>query len=189
MKNKIVEYMLETRSVVDAIIHNKEVLENIENAARIMIVALRDGKKLISCGNGGSMCDAMHFASELTGRYKETRDPIAAFALSDVAAMSCITNDFGYPEVFSRQVFALGNMGDVLLAISTSGRSENVRRAMATANSKGMLVIGLTGMGSGSSFTDQCEYVIEVPSKITNHIQEAHIKIIHILVELIEKSL
>lgn len=143
----------------------------------------------MACGNGGSMCDAMHFASELSGKYKDVRTPLAAMALSDSAAMSCISNDFGYSHAFRRQVAALGQMGDVLLAISTSGRSPNVNAAIDVAKKRGMLVIGLTGYSPMNEFVDGCDIVLNVPSTSTNYIQELHIKIIHILVELIEKNL
>jgi D-sedoheptulose 7-phosphate isomerase len=192
MKEHITKYLGWSENITNLMQHDDKMLESVQYAAKAMITALKDGKKILSCGNGGSMCDAMHFASELTGRYKESRDPIAAFALSDAAAMSCIGNDFGHSYVFRRQVIALGNIGDVLLAITTSGTSQNVQQAVVAAKQKGMEVIVLTGRygmkKTGNSFEDW-DIQINVPSEITNHIQEAHIKIIHILVELIEKSL
>lgn len=163
--------------------------EEIMIAGYKMSQALKEGNKIISCGNGGSMCDSLHFASELTGKYKNHRDPLPAIALSDIAAMSCIANDYEYNNVFSRQVRGLGKKGDVLLAISTSGKSSNVIKAMSDASTLSMQVVGLTGDNPTQDFKDYCNVLIKVPSNVTNHIQELHIKIIHILVEIIEKEM
>lgn len=179
-------YELSSKMWRDDVLH-----EQIQSAARLMIDALKSGKKIMACGNGGSMSDAMHFCSELTGRYRHSRQPIAAMPLSDPGAMSCIANDFGYEFVFSRQVIALGSMDDVLLAISTSGKSINVLRAASSAKLKGMIVVVLAGE-NGLDLTndwDYCDVQIKVPSTMTNHIQESHIQIIHLLVELIEQHL
>lgn len=183
------DYFINAKKLIEAIISKDELLENISHAGKTMAIAIKDGKKIIACGNGGSMCDAMHFASELSGKYKEPRRPYPAIALSDPAAMTCISNDFEYVTVFARQVLALCNAGDVLLAISTSGNSPNVLNAMFSADDIDMVVIGLTGAEPSHQFMDFSDHLIKVPSTMTNHVQELHIKIIHILVEIIEKNL
>lgn len=166
-------------------------LKTIQNAAEIMINCLKNGGKIIACGNGGSMCDAMHFASELTGKYRNDRRPIAAVAIADPAHLSCVGNDYGYDEVFARYVQAHGREGDVLLALSTSGNSENMKMVVVRANIIGMHVVFLTGQ-TGGTITDMLEITdpeIRVPSDQTDRVQEMHIKVIHILVHLIEKGL
>lgn len=187
-KDHIRAYFQEATGLTAELFKDTSIHDNITEAARLMHYALSEGDKILTCGNGGSMCDAMHFASELTGKYRDVRDPIAAIALSDVAAMTCITNDFGYDKVFLRQLQAIGKRGDVLLAISTSGKSNNVIQAILGAKEKGMKVISLTGQ-DGMNDASYSDVDIRVPSLVTNHVQEQHIKIIHILVELIEKSL
>lgn len=182
----IKEYLAGSATLASMMADDKIVHANIKLASIILNDALDKNKKVLACGNGGSMSDAMHFCSELTGRYRETRDPIAALALSDPGAMSCIANDFGYEHVFRRQVSALGNRGDVLLAISTSGTSKNVIMAIHQAKENGMKVISLTGI-HGMKDSGYSDVEIRVPHNLTNFIQEQHIKIIHILVELIEQ--
>jgi D-sedoheptulose 7-phosphate isomerase len=160
----------------------------IETAGKLMATSLRNGGKIISCGNGGSMCDAMHFAEELSGRYKENRKALPALSISDPSHISCVANDFGYSFVFSRYLEALGNNGDVLLAISTSGNSENVLEAIKTAKEKGMFVVGLTGK-TGGKMADQCDVEIRAPySEYADRAQEIHIKVIHSLIDFIEKN-
>ena len=184
----IIKYLLTSRTLLDAMASDEHIQNAISAAAEVMTRALNNGNKIISCGNGGSMSDAMHFTAELIGRYKETRDPLAAICLSDPGAMSCISNDFGYPVVFSRQVRGLARPGDVLLAISTSGRSANVFRAMEAARACRAVVIGLTGAMPDGNFVSHSDVLIKVPSIETGHVQECHINIIHLLVELIEKD-
>lgn len=151
--------------------------------------ALLAGHKLMFCGNGGSAADSQHLASELTGRFIKDRRPLAAMALStDSSALTCIGNDYAFDEVFARQVAALGRSGDVLVAISTSGNSRNVVRAVEEARSAGMQVIGLLGR-EGGVLKAMCDVPIVVPSQVTARIQEAHILIGHTLCGLIEESL
>ncbi len=150
---------------------------------------LRRGGKLLSCGNGGSMCDAMHFAEEWTGRFRGDRAAQPAIAFSDPARLSCAANDFGYDEVFAREVQAFGKPGDLLLAISTSGGSPNVLRACAEARSRDMCVVGLLGNGGGE-MASQVDIPIVVPLATTSdRIQEMHIKIIHSVIELVERQM
>jgi D-sedoheptulose 7-phosphate isomerase len=164
-------------------------LEQIEKAANAIAESIRQGGKVISCGNGGSHCDAMHFAEELTGKYREPRKAIPAICISDPSHISCVSNDYGYEFVFSRYLEALGNKGDVLLGISTSGNSANIIRAAQTARDKGMKVIILSGK-DGGKLAPLADIELRVPHfGYADRIQEVHIKIIHILMLLIEKQL
>ncbi|MBF0299662.1 MAG: D-sedoheptulose 7-phosphate isomerase [Oligoflexia bacterium] len=160
----------------------------IEKTIATMVLSIKEGKKIISCGNGGSMCDAIHFAEELTGRFRSDRPPIPAMAISDVGHISCTANDYGYEHVFARWLEAIGNSGDVLLAISTSGNSKNIIRAVEVARKKNIKSIGLLGKNGG-----ELRGLVDVPILIQNEfperIQEMHIKIIHIIVECLEKEL
>ena len=154
----------------------------------VQFLKSQPGGKVISCGNGGSHCDAMHFAEELTGRYREDRKAIPAICISDTSHISCVSNDYGYEFIFSRYLEALGNKGDVLLAISTSGQSPNVLKAAETAREKGMQVVALTGK-DGGKLSSLATIELRVPhSGYADRIQEIHIKIIHILILLIEKQ-
>lgn len=160
----------------------------IDNAANLMVSAITSGGKIISCGNGGSMCDAMHFAEELTGRYRNDRKAIPAISISDPSHISCVSNDYGYEFVFSRYIEALGHKGDVLLAISTSGNSKNVLNAIEVAKSKGMFVVGLTGK-DGGKMANVCDVEIRAPhSDYADRAQEIHIKVIHCLIDAIERK-
>ena len=161
----------------------------IKEAGEIVVNSIQNGGKIISCGNGGSMCDAMHFAEELTGRYRGDRKAIPAMAISDVSHMSCVSNDYGYDFVFSRYLEAFGNSGDVLLGISTSGNSKNVLNAINVAKSKGMKIIGLTGK-TGGEMASLCDVEIRAPfSEFADRAQEIHIKVIHSLIDYVENHL
>ncbi|MFG1175708.1 D-sedoheptulose 7-phosphate isomerase [Erwiniaceae bacterium CAU 1747] len=161
----------------------------IQRAAVLLADAFKAGGKVLSCGNGGSHCDAMHFAEELTGRYRENRPGYPAIAISDVSHISCVGNDFGFDAIFSRYVEAVGQAGDVLLGISTSGHSANVIKAIEAARAKGMKVITLTGK-DGGKMDGQADVEIRVPHfGFADRIQEIHIKVIHILILLIEKEM
>jgi len=167
----------------------KENFERIEAAGQLMVDALHSGKKIYSCGNGGSMCDAMHFAEELTGRYRDDRKAIPALSIADPSHLSCVSNDYGYEHVFSRFLEAFGQDGDVLLAISTSGNSANVLKAVETARSQGMKVIALTGK-DGGKLASNCDVELRAPfSSYADRAQEIHIKIIHSLIGFIESQL
>jgi D-sedoheptulose 7-phosphate isomerase len=164
-------------------------IDAIQRAAVLLADAFKAGGKVISCGNGGSHCDAMHFAEELTGRYRENRPGYPAIAISDVSHLSCVSNDFGYDFVFSRYVEAVGREGDVLLGISTSGNSGNIIKAIEAARAKGMKVITLTGK-DGGKMAGSADVEIRVPHfGYADRIQEIHIKAIHILIQLIEKEM
>lgn len=164
-------------------------IQSIEDAAKLIADTFKAGGKVLSCGNGGSHCDAMHFAEELTGRYRENRPGYPAIAISDPSHLSCVSNDFGYEQVFSRYVEAVGNRGDVLVGISTSGNSANIIRAIDAARAKGMRVIVLTGK-EGGKMAGSADVEIRVPHfGYADRIQEIHIKAIHILILLIEKEM
>lgn len=175
-------------SVLETFFADEKNLKQIEAAALLMAESIKKGGKIISCGNGGSHCDAMHFAEELTGRYRDNRKALPALCISDPSHLSCVSNDYGYEFVFSRYLEALGNTGDVLLGISTSGNSGNVIKAAEVAKEKGMKTIVLTGK-DGGKLAPLADVEIRVPHfEYADRIQEMHIKIIHILILLIEKE-
>lgn len=179
----------ESFQILQKFISEEGNFSNISNAAEIMSKALKAGNKIISCGNGGSMCDAMHFAEELSGRYRDNRKSLAALSISDPSFLSCVANDYGYDFVFSRFLEGVGQAGDVLLAISTSGNSSNVLKAIETAKEKGMKVIGLTGK-DGGKMANICDIEIRAPhSTYADRAQEIHIKVIHTFIYMIEKQL
>jgi len=168
---------------------NTENFEKIETAIEIMCTALKAGNKIISCGNGGSMCDAMHFAEELSGRFRNNRRGLAAVSISDPSHISCVANDFGYDFVFSRYIEAIGQSGDVLLGISTSGSSKNVILAVEEAKKKGMKTLVLTGK-DGGKLAGLADLEIRAPySEFADRAQEIHIKIIHNFILGIELNL
>ena len=179
----------EAQSVLKAFIANGKNFELLQEAGDLMVAALKKGCKIITCGNGGSMSDAMHFAEELTGRFRENRPSIPAIAISDPTHISCVANDYGFDYVFSRYVEGVGQEGDVLLAISTSGNSANCINAAEAAIGKGMKIIGLTGK-TGGKMAELCNIELRAPHNgYSDRIQEIHIKMIHSLINFIEKNL
>jgi D-sedoheptulose 7-phosphate isomerase len=185
----IYQELTEAAELLQKFMSNKANIANIEKAVKMIVPALKKGGIIISCGNGGSACDAMHLAEELSGKYREDRDPIPAMSITDPGYITCTANDFGYNHVFSRYVKGFGNKGDILVAISTSGNSENVLKAAEAARQKSMKVIGLTG-SNGGKLAELCDVHINVPHNgYADRTQEIHIKIIHILIFLIEKQL
>ncbi|MDD1792600.1 D-sedoheptulose 7-phosphate isomerase [Enterovibrio makurazakiensis] len=181
--------LTEAASVLDAFLKDEKNIANIEAAAKHLADAFKAGGKVLSCGNGGSHCDAMHFAEELTGRYRENRPGYPAIAISDPSHISCVSNDFGYEFVFSRYLEAVGMKGDVLFGLSTSGNSGNILRAIEAAKAKGMTSIMLTGK-DGGKMAGLADIEIRVPHfGYADRIQEVHIKIIHILIQLVEKEM
>ncbi len=186
-KNLILEELQEAAKVLENFLSNDNNLRSIETAAQKMADCIKEGGKIFSCGNGGSHCDAMHFAEELTGRYRENRKALPAIAISDASHISCVSNDFGYDFIFSRFIEGLGKPGDVILGISTSGNSKNVLRAAEIAKQKKMVVVALTG-NNGGELSELADVEIRVPHMgYADRIQEIHIKVIHILINLIEK--
>lgn len=163
--------------------------KKIAKAGELLVQSFKNEGKAISCGNGGSMCDAMHFAEELTGRYRNDRPSIGAVSISDPSHISCVANDYGYEYIFSRFVEGVGRKGDVLLAISTSGNSKNVINAIEVAKAKGMKVIGLTGK-DGGKMAGLCDVEIRAPhANYADRAQEIHIKVIHSLIDYVERGL
>jgi D-sedoheptulose 7-phosphate isomerase len=184
----IADSLNDAHKVLSNFISNQTNTANIDSAINVMVESYKNNGHVFSCGNGGSMCDAMHFAEELTGRFRKERAPLAAMAISDPSHLSCVANDYGYDYVFSRYVEAWGKSGDVLLAISTSGNSKNVILAVEAAKKKGMKVIGLLGKGGGL-LKDMVDISLVVDSSVSDRIQEVHIKCIHIFIEGIERNL
>ncbi|MDR0766208.1 MAG: D-sedoheptulose 7-phosphate isomerase [Odoribacteraceae bacterium] len=186
---KIKNRLEEARQALVSFMTDDARVEAIARAGDMLAGALRAGHKVISCGNGGSMCDAMHFAEELTGRFRGDRAGLPAVAISDPAHLTCVANDYGFDRVFSRFVDSHGLPGDVLLAISTSGNSPNVLKAVESARAKGMNVIGLSGK-TGGELANRCDVNIHVPwDGYSDRVQEIHVKIIHILIEHVESEL
>lgn len=177
----------EAQEVLARFLADEQQLINIQQAAELIANSLKANGKVLSCGNGGSHCDAMHFAEELTGRYRDDRPGYGAIAIADPSHISCVSNDFGYEYVFSRYVEAVGRSGDVLLGISTSGNSGNVIRAFEAAQAKGIKTIALSGK-NGGKMAGMADIEICVPHfGYADRIQEVHIKVIHIVIGLIEK--
>ncbi len=188
MNKTIVEQLQEATSVLEVFMSNPQNIESIGHAAMIMSSSIMQGGKVISCGNGGSLCDAMHFAEELTGRFRLNRRPLPAIAISDPSHITCVGNDYGFESVFSTYVEGLGKSGDVLLAISTSGNSANIIKAVESASKQGMKVVALTGK-DGGKLSSLADVEIRVPHHgFSDRVQEIHIKVIHILVLLIEQK-
>lgn len=190
MKDIIQQNLEEAQKVLQIFLTNPLQIQKIESVVDCLVEALQTGKKILSCGNGGSHCDAMHFAEELSGRYRENRPALAAMAISDPSHITCVANDFGYNYIYSRFIEGLGNSGDVLFGISTSGNSENIVEAVIAAQKKGMKVVLLTGKDGGklANFSDVLEIRVD-HFGFADRIQEIHIKIIHILIQLIEKKM
>jgi D-sedoheptulose 7-phosphate isomerase len=178
----------EAEKVLMQFMQDEKNLAAIAAAADTMIASIRQGGKIISCGNGGSMCDAMHFAEELSGRFRENRRALPAISISDPSHITCVGNDYGFDSIFSRYIEALGKKGDVLLAISTSGNSKNVIEAIRAAKDAGMKVVALTGKDGGIIST-MCDVEIRAPhTGYADRAQEIHIKVIHSLIQCIESG-
>ena len=190
MKKQIIAQSLtEARNTLEQFLSHPKTIESISEMVDVMASAIKQGGKIMSCGNGGSLCDAMHFAEELTGRFRRNRRPLPAMAINDAAYITCTSNDYSYDEVFARWVEAFGRPEDVLLAISTSGRSENVLRAVQMAHTKGMKVVALTS-NNDNPHRQEADVAVCAPcSPFSDRIQEIHIKVIHISIEAIEAEL
>ncbi len=154
----------------------------------LLIATMKNGGNLFTCGNGGSHCDAMHFAEELTGRYRKDRRALGALALGDASHVTCVSNDYGFEHIFARQVDGLGRPGDLLVGLSTSGNSKNVIRAFEAAKAKGMKTVALLGR-DGGQLKGLADLPIVVPGSSSDRIQELHIKLIHIVIEVLEREI
>lgn len=180
--------LIEAQTSLNKFIEDEQNILLIEKSINIFVESFKNKGRVFSCGNGGSMCDSLHFAEELTGRYRKDRAPLPATGISEAGHITCIANDFGFDHIFSRFVEAWGQKGDALLAISTSGNSANVIKAVEVAKAKGMKVIGLLGK-DGGKLKSMVDVPLIIPSPITDRIQEVHIKCIHIFIEGIERQL
>ena len=187
MMIQVKEALQESMKSLEHLLDNEAALNSINKASEMMVESIRAGKKIFSCGNGGSLCDAMHFAEELTGRYRKNRKGYPAVAISDPSHLTCVANDFGYDAVFSRYIESHGMRGDSLVAISTSGTSPTVINAAKAAASVGMKVVGLTGRTDSelSNVSDVCIYT--PGGRFADRVQELHIKVLHIFIEMIER--
>ena len=181
--------LADAKNALEALLADEAMLETIARAGHLIAHSQRAGGAVYSCGNGGSLCDAMHFAEEMTGRYRQNRKPYRAAAISDVSHMACVGNDYGYEHVFSSWVSGMGRAGDVLLAITTSGTSANIVAAAREAKARGMQVVALTGR-AGSPIAEIADVAVVTPAgRWADRVQELHIKVIHILIELVEREL
>jgi D-sedoheptulose 7-phosphate isomerase len=185
---RIQQHFEEAAQLLERVRHDAALIQAIDQSGQTLIDTLANGGKIISCGNGGSMSDAMHFAEELSGRYREDRPGLAAIACSDPSHLTCVGNDYGFDQVFARYVQALGKKGDALVAISTSGNSANVLNAARVAREMGMSVVGLTGRGGGE-LTALCDVQVSIPWEgYADRVQELHIKVIHAWIDQIERA-
>ncbi len=189
MQNRVLASLDESKHALESFLYDEGRIAAIVQGAERIIAALRNGNAVYSCGNGGSMSDAMHFAEELTGRYRNDRPGLAATAISDPGHLSCVANDYGYEQVFARYLEARAKPGDALVAISTSGRSANVVKAAEFARTRGVEVISLTGRANSPLGRLATVDIHTIDYPYADKIQELHIKVLHILIELIERSL
>ncbi|MGE0635404.1 MAG: D-sedoheptulose 7-phosphate isomerase [Bacteroidia bacterium] len=189
MSNSIRKNLEEAKTILDTFLSDERNILAVEQAGNMLATALKAGNKIISCGNGGSMSDAMHFAEEMTGRFRDDRNPFAAIAISDPSYITCTANDYGFEYIFSRFVEAHGKHGDVLLAISTSGNSKNILKAAEVAKANGVHIIGLTGK-DGGKLASLSDVEIRAPhSEYADRAQEIHIKVIHSLIDYVEQRM
>ncbi len=178
----------EAQQVLERFIEDPTLIQKCQAFSKLLIETFRAQKTVFSCGNGGSHCDAMHFAEEFTGRYRKDRPPLGALALGDPSHVTCVSNDYGFAEIFSRQLQGLGRSGDALLGLSTSGNSENLLRVFEVAKAKGIQTVALLGR-DGGKLKDMADLAIIVPAQTSDRIQEIHIKLIHIVIESVEREI
>lgn len=185
----IINEIQKTRMTIDAVLNDAPLLRAVEEAGEACVKALKAGRKIMFCGNGGSAADAQHLSAELVSRLNFDRPGLSAIALTtDTSALTAIGNDYGYEQVFARQVEAIGQEGDVLISISTSGNSANVLKALYAARTKNIVTIGLAGR-TGGKMNEWCDIMLRMPSMETPKIQECHIMLGHILCAIIENTL
>jgi D-sedoheptulose 7-phosphate isomerase len=188
MQETIKALFQKAEATLQNFIDNEENLKVMAGIANLLSEAFQRGNKVIIFGNGGSMCDAMHFAEELTGRFRKDRPPLPAIALSDPAHLTCVANDYGFDEVFARGVQAYAKADDVVIGISTSGNSANIIKALQMAQSLNCFTVSLLGK-DGGKLKGECDFELIIPAETTDRIQEMHIKILHIIIEMIENKL
>ena len=185
----IENYIQSSIDTKQKILNDKNILATIQSAANVIIEAYKNGKKVLTAGNGGSAGDAQHIAGELVSKFFFDRPGLSAFSLAtDTSILTAIGNDYGYENSFSRQIQANGQKGDVFIALSTSGNSKNILKALEEAKLKGMITVGLSGEKCGL-MDEKCDYLIKIPSSCTPVIQESHIMIGHIICALVEKEI
>jgi D-sedoheptulose 7-phosphate isomerase len=180
--------LTESHTILSKLLESKDFFDSCDKFSEIMISTYKLGGNVFSCGNGGSHCDAMHFAEELTGRFEKDRSPLGALALGDPSHVTCVSNDYGFEYIFSRQLEGLGRKGDLLLGLSTSGNSKNVIRAVESAKKLGITSLCLLGK-TGGLLKDLADHCIIIPSDRSDRVQEMHIKIIHTLIETVERKI
>ncbi|MBT4762808.1 MAG: D-sedoheptulose 7-phosphate isomerase [Bdellovibrionaceae bacterium] len=178
----------EAQQVLNNFTSNQDLMGKCLSFSDKLTETFKNDGKVFSCGNGGSHCDAMHFAEELTGRYRKDRRPLGALALGDSSHVTCVSNDYGFEYIFSRQIEGLGRKGDLLIGLSTSGNSKNVINAMISAKKAGIYTVALLGK-SGGELKDLADLAIVVPAETSDRIQEIHIKIIHTAIESVERDI
>lgn len=188
MRNVIEKSYRDADELLHGFRTDTRMIDTVEKISRCVLDAFRSGKKVLACGNGGSLADAMHFCEEWSGRFREDRIPYPAIALSDPTHMSCVANDYGFEHVFSRQVRALGSAGDILLALSTSGDSPSILEAILAAKEREMMVVGLLGKGGGKA-RSLCDVALVAPGLTSDRIQELHMLSLHIIIEVVEQDL
>ncbi len=174
------------QSALNALAQNRAALEHIDRLAALLAERFSAGRKVMICGNGGSACDAMHFAEELTGRFRKDRPALPALACTDPGHITCTANDYGFEHIFSRWVEALGQKGDVLILLSTSGNSANILKAAEVGRARGLTTVSLLGM-DGGKLKARCDHELIVPGTGSDRIQELHMLILHTLVEGVER--
>ncbi len=178
----------DAHAVLEKFMNDPAQIEKCARFTELLLGTIREGGNLFSCGNGGSHCDAMHFAEEFTGRYRKDRRAIGALALGDPSHVTCVSNDYGFEAVFSRQLEGLGRRGDLLIGLSTSGNSKNVINAFRVAREKGIKTVALLGKGGGQ-LKDLADLAIVVPAETSDRIQEIHIKLLHTVIETVEREI
>lgn len=184
----ILQHLQEAQLLLQNCMQNDDFISAIDDAASLIFESIQLGGKILSCGNGGSMCDAMHFAEEMTGFFREQRQALPAIAIADPSHITCTANDHGFETIYSRYIEAIGKEGDVLFAISTSGNSENIIQAAKVARNQGLKVLALTG-NSGGDLAKFANVEVRIPHQgFSDRIQEMHIKVIHILISQIEDN-
>jgi len=188
MQDRLSASLREAECALGQFVSDPKTLEAMAAIVEAIATCFKTGGKVLACGNGGSMADAMHFAEEFSGRFREDREPYPAIALSDPAHLTCVANDYGFQHVFSRQVQALGKPGDILLALSTSGNSQNMVLAAEVARSKGVIVIGMLGKGGGT-LAPLCNIQLHAPGQGSDRIQELHMLALHIIIEAVEREM
>ncbi|MFI5386521.1 MAG: SIS domain-containing protein [Fimbriimonadales bacterium] len=188
MRESMEHALSEAGRALDDFRKDPATVQAMQAIVKALTAAFKRRGVVLACGNGGSMCDAMHFAEEFSGRFREDREPYPAIALSDPAHLTCVANDYGYEHVFSRQVEALGHEGDVLLILSTSGNSPSIVKAAEAGRGRGMVVVGCLGKGGGA-VAPLCDVILKAPSTRSDRIQELHMVALHAIIEAVESEM